>query len=273
MNLPISSWAIRNPIPVVVAFTLMMIAGMFSYSKLPVKQLPNIAFPMVAVTIIQEGAAPTELENQVTRLVENSIAGLPNIELLQSSVSLGVSTTVIQFEIGTDLQKSKDDVEARVSQVRSELPQSIQPPRVDALDFTGGTLMSFAVSDPKLSATDLSWMIDDTIARELQSVRGVGQVSRVGGVNREINVTLDPIRMNSIGVTAADVNNVLMRQYRNYGGGRSEVGGAETTTRVIGETLTVDELRNLTIPLAGGRYAKLADVADVGDGSGEIRSF
>ncbi len=273
MNLPISSWAIRNPIPVVVAFTLMMVAGIYSYSQLPVKQFPNISFPMVAVTVIQEGAAPTELENQVTRLVENSIAGLPNIELMQSSVSLGVSTTVIQFEIGTDLQKSKDDVEARVSQIRSDLPQSIQPPRVAALDFTGGTLMTFAVSEPTLSATDLSWFIDDTIARELQSVRGVGQVSRVGGVNREINVTLDPIRMNALGVIAADVNNALQRQFRNYGGGRAEVGGSETTTRVIGETLTVAELSNLTIPLRSGSYVKLSDVADVGDGSGEVRSF
>ncbi|HEY7798832.1 MAG TPA: efflux RND transporter permease subunit, partial [Hyphomonadaceae bacterium] len=273
MNLPISSWAIRNPIPVVVAFTLMLVAGAYSYSQLPVKQFPNISFPMVSATVIQEGAAPTELENQVTRLVENSIAGLPNIEVMQSSVSLGVSTTMIQFEIGVDLQKAKDDVEARVNQIRADLPPDIQPPRVNALDFTGGTLMTFAVSNPSLSPTDLSWFIDDTIARELQAVRGVGQVSRVGGVNREVTVTLDPVRMASLGVIAADVNNALQRQFRNYSGGRAEVGGAETTTRVLGETLTVEDLRGLTIPLRTGAYVKLSDVAEVGDGSGEIRSF
>lgn len=274
MNLPISSWAIRNPIPVVVAFTLMLVAGAYSYSRLPVKQFPNISFPMVVATIIQEGAAPTELENQVTRIVENSIASLPSIETLQSSVTLGASTTIIQFEIGTDLQKAKDDVEQRVNQVRTQLPATIQPPLVQALDFTGGALMTFAVSHPTMSATDLSWFIDDRIARELQSVRGVGQINRVGGVNREINVTLDPTRMTALGVTAADVNGALQRSYRNYGGGRAEVGGAETTTRVIGETLTVDELRDLSIPLRGGAsYVKLADVAEVGDGSAEVRSF
>ncbi len=274
MNLPISSWAIRNPIPVVVAFTLMLIAGAYSYSRLPVKQFPNISFPMVVATIIQEGAAPTELENQVTRIVENSIASLPSIETLQSSVTLGASTTIIQFEIGADLQKAKDDVEQRVNQIRTQLPATIQPPLVQALDFTGGALMTFAVSHPTMSATDLSWFIDDRIARELQSVRGVGQINRVGGVEREINVTLDPIRMTAIGVTAADVNGALQRSYRNYGGGRTEVGGAETTTRVIGETLTVGELRDLSIPLRGGAsYVKLADVADVGDGSAEVRSF
>lgn len=274
MNLPISSWAIRNPIPVIVAFTLMLIAGAYSYSRLPVKQFPNISFPMVVATVIQEGAAPTELENQVTRIVENSIASLPGIETLQSSVTLGSSTTIIQFEIGTDLQKAKDDVEQRVNQVRTQLPAAIQPPLVQALDFTGGALMTFAVSHPSMSATDLSWFIDDRIARELQSVRGVGQVNRVGGVNREINVTLDPVRMASLGVTASEINGVLQRTYRNYGGGRAEVGGAETTTRVIGETLTVDELRNLSIPLRGGTsYAKLSDVADIGDGSAEVRSF
>jgi HAE1 family hydrophobic/amphiphilic exporter-1 len=207
---------------------------------------------------VQEGAA-TELENQVTRIVENSIASLPNIELVQSSVTLGVSTTIIQFEIGVDLQKAKDDVESRVNQVRTELPATIQPPLVNALDFTGGALMTFAVSHPTMSATELSWFIDDRIARELQSVRGVGQTTRVGGINREINVTLDPVRMSSLGVIAADVNNTLQRTYRNYGGGRAEVGGSETTTRVIGETLTVDELRNLTIPLRGGTsYVKLS---------------
>jgi HAE1 family hydrophobic/amphiphilic exporter-1 len=274
MNLPISSWAIRNPIPVVVAFTLLMFAGVYSYTRLPVKQFPNISFPMVVATVIQEGAAPTELENQVTRIVENSIASLPNIELLQSSVTLGVSTTIIQFQIGTDLQKAKDDVEQRVNQVRNQLPTSIQPPLVNSLDFTGGALMTFAVSHPTMTETDLSWFIDDTIARDLQSVKGVGQVARVGGVNREINVTLDPIRMNALGVTAADVNNALQRSYRNYGGGVAEVGGSEITTRVIGETATVAELANLSVPLRGGQsYVRLSDVADVGDGSAEIRSF
>ena len=219
MNLPISSWAIRNPIPVVVAFTLLMVAGLYSYSRLPIKQYPNIAFPMVVATIVQEGAAPTELENQVTRIVENSIAGLPDIELLQSSVTLGASTTIIQFKIGTDLQKAKDDVEQRVNQVRNQLPAAIQPPLINSLDFTGGALMTFAVSHPTMTATDLSWFIDDRIARDLQSVKGVGQVGRVGGVNREINITLDPVRMDAIGVTAADVNNALQRSYRNYGGG------------------------------------------------------
>lgn len=274
MNLPISSWAIRNPIPVVVAFTLLMVAGIYSYTRLPVKQFPNIAFPMVVATVIQEGAAPTELENQVTRLVENSIASLPNIEVMQSTVTLGVSTTIVQFEIGVDLQKAKDDIESRVNQIRTELPQSIQPPIINALDFTGGALMTFAVSHPEMSATELSWFIDDRISRELQGVRGVGQVSRVGGVNREINVVLDPVRMNALGVVASDVNNALQRNYRNYGGGRAAVGGSETTIRTLGETLTVDELRNLTIPLRGGAsYVRLSDVAEVGDGSAEVRAF
>ena len=274
MNLPISSWAIRNPIPVVVAFTLLMVAGLYSYSRLPIKQYPNIAFPMVVATIVQEGAAPTELENQVTRIVENSIAGLPDIELLQSSVTLGASTTIIQFKIGTDLQKAKDDVEQRVNQVRNQLPAAIQPPLINSLDFTGGALMTFAVSHPTMTATDLSWFIDDRIARDLQSVKGVGQVGRVGGVNREINITLDPVRMDAIGVTAADVNNALQRSYRNYGGGVTQVGGSETTTRVIGETATVAELGNLSVPLRGGQsYVRLSDIADVGDGSAEIRSF
>jgi HAE1 family hydrophobic/amphiphilic exporter-1 len=273
MNLPISSWAIRNPIPIIVTFVLLTIAGMYSYTKLPIKQFPNIAFPAVQILVVQDGAAPSEMENQVTRLVENAVSSLPGIEQLSSNVQLGVSSTVVQFAIGSNLQKMKDDVRSRIDAIRIDLPPGIEPPRVEALDFTGGTLMTFAVSNPNLSATDLSWFIDDTIARQLQSVPGVGQVSRVGGVNREINVTLDPARMVAMGLTAAQVNDALRGYFRNYGGGRAEVGGAETTTRIIGETATVDQLRNLTIPLRTGGYARLGDLADVGDGSGEQRGF
>jgi len=273
MNLPISSWAIRNPIPVIVVFTLITIAGLFSYSRLPIKQFPNISFPMVQVIVVQDGAAASEMENQVTRLVENAVASLPGIEQLASNAQLGVSVTQIQFAIGSDLQKAKDDVRSRVDAIRIDLPAGIEPPRVEALDFTGGTLMTFAVSNPSLSATDLSWFIDDTIARRLQASAGVGQVSRVGGVNREINVTLDPARMASLNLTAAQVNSALVGYYRNYGGGRTDVGGAESTVRVLGETQTVAELSNLTIPLRTGGYAKLSDIATVGDGAGDARGF
>jgi HAE1 family hydrophobic/amphiphilic exporter-1 len=273
MNLPISSWAIRNPIPVIVVFTLLTIAGLFSYSRLPVKQYPNISFPLVQVIVVQDGAAASEMENQVTRLVENAVSSLPGIEQLSSTVQLGVSATQIQFAIGSNLQKMKDDVRSRIDAIRIELPAGIEPPRVEALDFTGGTLMTFAVANPALSATDLSWFIDDTIARKLQAVAGVGQVQRVGGVNREINVTLDPSRMASLNLTAAQVNQALSAFYRNYGGGRTDIGGSESTVRVLGETETVEDLRNLTIPLRSGGYARLSDLASVGDGSGEARGF
>ncbi len=273
MNLRISSWAIRNPIPVVVAFVLITVAGIFAYTQLPIKQFPNISFPAVSVVVVQDGAAPSEMESQVTRLVENAVSSLPNIETLASDVTLGVSSTMIQFKIGSDLQKVKDDVRSRIDAIRIDLPPGIEPPRVEALDFTGGTLMTFAVSAPHMSPTDLSWFIDDTLAREMQSVAGVGQVSRIGGVDREINVTLDPARMASLNVTAGQVNDALRAFYRNYGGGRAEVGGAETTIRTIGETETVEDLRNLTIPLRNGSYVRLRDVADVGDGAGEQRGF
>lgn len=273
MNLRVSSWAIRNPIPVIVVFTLLTIAGIFAYTRLPIKQFPNISFPAVMVLVVQDGAAATEMESQVTRLVENAVASLPGIEQLASDVQLGVSSTMIQFAIGSDLQKVKDDVRSRIDQIRIDLPPGIEPPRVEALDFTGGTLMTFAVSAPHMSPTDLSWFIDDTIGRDMQAVRGVGQVQRVGGVDREINVVLDPVRMAALGVTAAQVNNALRQYYRNYGGGRAEVGGAETNVRVLGEAESVDQLRKLTIPLFNGSFVQLGDVADVGDGAGEQRGF
>jgi HAE1 family hydrophobic/amphiphilic exporter-1 len=273
MNLQISSWAIRNPIPVVVAFAIATVAGLIAYFELPIKQFPNVAFPVVAVTVVQDGAAPTEMENQVTRLVENAISGIPSVESISSDVSLGVSQTLVQFNIGTPIEKVKDEVRSKIDQIRIELPAGIEPPRVDALDFTGLPIVTYAVSAPSMSPTGLSWFIDDTLARALQTVPGVGQVSRIGGVNREINVTLDPVRMGALGVTAAQINDALRQNFRNYGGGRAEVGGAESTVRVLNETATIEELRNLTIPLRTGAYVRLTDVADIGDGAGEERGF
>jgi hydrophobic/amphiphilic exporter-1 (mainly G- bacteria), HAE1 family len=272
-GLKISAWSIRNPVPVAVLFIALMLAGMISYGMLPVKQFPNVSFPMVAVTVTQSGAAPGEMETQITRPVEDALAGIPNVKSVSSVVTLGVSTTSIEFDMGEDLQKKTDEVRAKIDQTRAVLPRDIDEPIVSRMELESLPILTYAVASPTMSDVELSWFVDDTVARALQATGGVAQVARVGGVNREINVILDPDRIAARGLTAAQVNNALRGFQLDAPGGRVTVGGREQTLRVLGQVGTLNQLRELTIATGNGRYVKLTDIAEVGDGSAEPRGF
>ena len=269
----ISSWAIRNPVPVAVLFIAMTLAGLIAYGGLPVKLYPNVQFPLVTVTITQNGAAPSEMETQVTRPVEDAIAGLPDAKNVYSTVSQGVSTTSIEFELGHDLQKKTDDVRTRIDQTRAVLPREIDEPTVTKVEIDNQPILTYAVEASGMSDSELSWFIDDTISRGLQASKGVSQISRVGGVNREINVIVDPDKLTARGLTAASVNTALRSFNVDAAGGRVQVGGREQTLRILGAVNTLSALRDLTIPAGQGRFIKLTDVAQVGDGSAETRGF
>jgi HAE1 family hydrophobic/amphiphilic exporter-1 len=269
----ISAWAIKNPVPVAVLFIALILAGMVSYTNLPVKQFPNVQFPMVSITVTQNGAAPAEMETQITRPIEDAMAGISNVKNIYSTVSLGVSTTNIEFELGEDLQKKTDDVRSRVDQTRAILPREIDEPTVTRVELDSSPILTYAVEAPAMTDSDLSWFIDDTVSRSLQAAKGVSQIARVGGVNREINVIVDPDRLAARGLTAASVNTALHGFDVDAAGGRVQVGGREQTLRVLGAVNTLAALRDLTIPTGSGRFVKLTDVAQIGDGSSEVRGF
>ncbi|HEY2482303.1 MAG TPA: efflux RND transporter permease subunit, partial [Caulobacteraceae bacterium] len=272
-QLRISAWAIKNPIPVAVLFLAAVIAGLFSYMALPIKQYPNIEFPAVMIQVTRSGAAPSEMETQVTRPVENALSGLTNVQSIDSTISQGSSFTIVQFQLGQDVMKVTEDVRTKIDQIRNDLPREIDPPVVQRLDMDSNAIAEYAVSAPNMSEADLSWFIDNTVARTLQAEPGVGQIQRVGGIDREINVLLDPDKLAAQGLTAAQVNDALAQANVDTPGGRSEIGGREQNVRVLGAALTVDQIRDLTIPTPSGHFVRLSDVADVGDGSSEKRTF
>ncbi|HEX8388996.1 MAG TPA: efflux RND transporter permease subunit [Sphingomonas sp.] len=272
-QLRISAWAIQNPIPVVVVFAAMTLAGVFAYLMLPVKQFPDVSFPAVLVTVTQNGASPAELETQVTRPVEDAIAGISGIKDMRSSVSLGVSVTTVNFEIGEDEQRAKDEVESAVDQVRASLPREIDEPIIERVDVDSLPILTYAVDAPGSSTPELSWFIDDTVSRALLGQKGVAQVARVGGADRAINVVARLDRLAGFGLTVPQLNDALRQFSANAPGGRLEVGGREQTVRVVAQADTEDRLRELTIPVAGGRFVRLSDVAEIGAGSAEERNF
>ncbi len=266
----ISAWSIRNPIIPIVFFIGLTIAGLVSFNRLPVVNFPDVEFPAVIVQINQPGASPTEIETQITQKVEAAVRSISGVEDLQSTASEGGSQTFVNFQIGTDVDVATNQVKNAVDQIRGDLPEGILEPRVRKVESNGGnTLAFYAVSADDMTMEQLSWFVDDTISRKLLSVPGMAAVSRAGGVDREIRVTLDPARMQSLGVTARDVNAVLRQINVNAAGGQTEIAGSRQSVRVLGNADTAYELSQARIPLAGGRTIRLDAVADVSDGFSE----
>ena len=266
----ISSWSIKNPIPIVLLFIVLTVAGLSSYFKLRTNNFPDIDLPIVAVTVVQSGAAPTEMETQVTRLVEDSVAGLGQVKHITSTVNEGVSTTSIEFQLGVNLEKATNDVRNAVAGVRQNLPADVLEPIVQRIEFSAIPFANYVVRAPGMSPEELSWFVDNTVAKRLLSVKGVSQISRDGGVSREIRIKLDPDRLEASGVTAAAVSNQLRAQNINLPGGRGELGGSEQAIRTVGSAKTIEQLRETLIPV-GSRSVRLADLGEITDEWSEQR--
>ncbi len=266
------TWSIRNPVPVIVLFIALTVAGLISFPKLGVLDRPDIEFPAVVVTVTYPGVAPTQMESEITRKVEDAVATIAGIEQMTSTVDEGASTTSIEFRFGTDLSAALDDVRDAMTRIRSDLPPDANEPIVSRVTTAGGAIVTWSVSSDNMSATELSWFVDLTVTRELSAVPGIGRVSRVGGVEREIRVDLDPDRMAALGATASDVSRQLRRIQAEYPGGEGRLGGLEQTVRTTGTITSVYDLRALPISLPDGRYVRLDTIADVRDQAGEQRS-
>jgi len=269
----ISAWAIRHPVSPVVLFVVLLFMGTVAFMRLPVTLNPDITFPVVLVQVFQPGASPQEIETQIMQKVEGAVAGVGNIDTIISLAIEGQSRTFVQFNIGTPIDRAVADVRDAVAKVRVDLPQGIQEPVVQRIDIDGEAIVAYAVSSSTLSKEDLSWFVDNTVTKRLLAVEGVSQVSRGGGVSREIRVELDPARMQALGVTAAEVNQQLRALNVDSPGGRAQIGGGEQAIRVLGEARTAKALGDTHIMLPGGRYARLSDLADVKDSVSEIRSL
>ncbi len=269
----ISAWAIRRPIPTVLLFIVLTLMGWASFAKLPINADPNVSFPIVNVTVTRSGAAPAELETQVTRKVESAVAGLAGVRHITSTVEDGVSTTTVEFRLEMDVDRATNDVRDAVANIRSDLPGDVDEPIVARLDIEGSAILYYVVQSPTMSMRDLSWFVEDTIGRELLAVPGVQKSQRFGGIEREIKVELDPAKLTAFGITADQVNNEIRSLNANMPGGRAELAGREQSVRTLGSALTVEAFADTQIPLPGERWVKLSTLGTIVDGAAEERSF
>jgi multidrug efflux pump subunit AcrB len=269
----ISSWCIRNPVAPIVLFVGLMLAGLISFARMQVNNAPDIDFPAAIVSISQPGAAPNEVETQITQRVESAIRGVNGVDEISSSVTEGNSFTIVQFQLGTPTDRAVNDVRSAIDQIRADLPDGILQPDVERVNAENQPITVVGAQTSDMSLEQLSWYIDNTVAKRLLSVPGIAAVSRQGGVNREIRVILDPAALQAQGITAAEVNQQLRQSNLNAGGGRAEVAGSEQNVRVLGNAQDAYQLSQTQIALPGGRFVKLADLGRVEDSYAEQRSI
>ncbi|HEX7874836.1 MAG TPA: efflux RND transporter permease subunit [Sphingobium sp.] len=269
----ISAWSIRNPVPPIVLFVALCAAGIMAFIRMDIQAEPDIDFPAAMIIVQQPGAAPAELETQVTQRVESAVRTLQGIDELNSTVTEGSSQTLVQFALGTPIDRAVTDIRDKVAQIRSNLPEGILEPQVIRLSTSGSVLAFYKVEATDMTLEQLSWYVDNTIARRLLSIPGMGNVTRAGGVTREIRVILDPLRMQAQGITATQVNQQLRQVNLNAAGGLAEVAGAEQSVRVLGNAQTAHQLGETQITLGVGRTVRLKDIATVRDLYAEQRGL
>ena len=269
----ISSWCIRNPVFPIVLFVGLTLAGLIAFYRMQVNNAPDIDFPAAIVSVSQPGAAPKELETQVTQRVESAIRGVNGVEEINSSVSEGNSFTFVNFTVGTPTDRAVNDVRNAVAQIRGNLPEGILEPQITRVDAEDEPITVIGAQTTDMTLEQLSWYVDNTVAKRLLGLPGIAAVSRNGGVDRTIRVILDPASLQAQGITAAQVNQQLRQSNLNAAGGRAEIAGSEQSVRVVGNARDAYQLSQTQIALPGGRFVRLADLGEVKDSSSEQRSI
>jgi len=268
----ISAWGIKNPIPAIMLFVMLSFAGVVSYQAMKVQQFPDLDLPTVIISARLPGASPVQLEGDVARKIENSIASLQGLKHVYTKVQDGVVTMTAEFRLEKPVQEAVDDVRSAVSRVRADLPGDLRDPEVNKLNVAATPILSYTISAANMDDEALSWFVDNELSKKLLNVKGVGKVARVGGVDREIRVELDPAKLQALNATAADISRQLKLSQMEAAGGRTKLGGGEQAVRTIATVKTAAAIADMQLSLADGRSIRLDQVASVTDSYAEPRS-
>ena len=268
----VSTWSIRNPIPGVLLFIMLSAMGLVAFKGMKIQNFPDVDLPSVTVAAALPGASPAQLETEVARKIENAVATLQGVKHIYTTVQGGSVITTVEFRLEKSTQAAVDDVRAAVARVRADLPADLRDPVVSKVELAGAPILTYTVASSRSDDEALSWFVDNTVMKALLSVRGVGAVSRVGGVSREVRVELDPARLQALNASAADISRQLRLIQQEAPGGRTDIGGAEQSVRTIATVRSADELGRMEITLGDGRRIRLDQVAHVIDTVAETRS-
>ena len=268
----VSAWSIRNPIPSVMLFIMLSLAGLLCFHWMKIQQFPDIELPTITVTAALPGASPPQLETEVARKLENSVATLQGLKNQYTTITDGSVTITAEFVLEKSIQEALDDTRNAVSQVRSDLPSDVRDPVVSKLTLSGSPILTYTVASNQMDEESLSWYVDHDVTRALLAVKGVGAVSRVGGVTRQVQVQLDPTLLRALNATPADVSRQLRQIQQDASGGLTDIGGSEQSIRTLATVQSAAQIAQIQIPLSNGGTIKLGDVAHVIDTIAERRS-
>ncbi|EJC71599.1 cation/multidrug efflux pump [Rhizobium leguminosarum bv. viciae WSM1455] len=268
-----SAWSIRNPVPAILLFVMLAVGGLWAFKQLAVQNFPDMDLPTITVTATLDGAAPTQLETEVARTIEDSFAALSYLDHITTTITDGTVSIKVSFKLEKDSEAALNEVRNAVDSVKGDLPAQMQTPTVTKVTVQSSALVTYAIRSTALNETELSWFVDNDLTKALLSVPGVGQVNRIGGIDREVHVDLDPATMASLGVTATTVSSQLKAVQADTSGGLGEIGGTRQTLRTLGALPSVEALKALRIPLANGQQLRLDDVASVTDSFAERSSM
>lgn len=264
-----ATWSLRNPIPAVLLFVLLTLGGLYGFRQLPIQALPDMELPSVTVTLSQPGAAPAQLETEVARKVEDSLSLISGLRHTRTTITDGQVQIQAEFALEKALSDALIETKDAVDRVRSDLPTDLLQPAVSAQTVSSTPILTYSISSQDMDEVALSWFVDDTLSKAMVDVPGVGRVQRLGGVQREIRVDVNPVQMNALGVTAADVSRALRRTQQDSSGGRGQLGGEEQSLRTVATVRQADELRAMPIVLTTGGKVRLDQIATVHDTAAE----
>ncbi|NRQ43156.1 efflux RND transporter permease subunit [Rheinheimera sp. YQF-2] len=272
MNLNISTWAIRNPTPAILLFILLTFAGIISFRAMKVQDLPDLDLPTVTVAVELPGASPSQLETDVVRKIESSLATVQGVKHIYSNLTDGEASISVEFRLERPIQQAVDDVRDAVSRIRADLPADLRDPVIKKEELSGSPILTYSLSSAQMDNEALSWCVDNDISKTLLAVKGVGAISRVGGVNREIHVELDFAALLAFNTTAADISRQLRLVQQEAAGGRAHFGGMEQSVRTLATVQSAEEFAAMDITLTDGRHIRLDQIASVSDTVAEQRS-
>ena len=268
----VSSWSIRNPIPAVMLFVLLTVAGFIAFGSMKVQNFPDLDLPTITVNASLPGAAPSQLETDVARKLENALAPLQGLKHITTKVQDGAVAITAEFRMEKPVQEAVDDVRSAIQGVRADLPSDLRDPIVQKINLAGTPVLAYTVRSSRMDDEALSWMVDNDITRKLLSLRGVGAVNRVGGVTREVRVALDLNRLQSLGITAAEVSRQLKQVQQEGSGGRMDLGTGEQPVRTLATVKTAQEIGQIELATSRGLRLRLDQVATVSDTLADPRS-
>jgi HAE1 family hydrophobic/amphiphilic exporter-1 len=268
----LAALCVKRPVFATVLILSLTVVGAFSFTKLGVDRFPKIDFPTIVITTVQPGAAPEQIETEITDKIEEAVNTISGIDELRSVSSEGISQVMIGFLLDKDTDVAAQEVRDKVNGVLPQLPKTIQQPRVDRFDPDAAPVLSLALTATK-PVRDITEYADKVLRRQLESVNGVGQVLVLGGRQRQINVWLDADRLRGYNLTVNDVARALQSQNIEIPGGRVDQGPQSVTLRTRGRIQTIAEFNDIVIRERDGHPIRIAEVARVEDGEAEPQTI